>query len=173
MKSRWLQTFLLLLCLLAGSLDTTVGRGEVWTEGESYTPMPGHHHLPFEIVAWGSDGDHLVGFSIYKARRHRGDRPLGTVRGLSRAEWFCPNVTFQISQSWDGPWRTLGKAQQGRELLAFDPTKGYARLRVNLDAFKPYVEALECGRIVLESGETATVGLKGLVPPSQRRERRE
>jgi hypothetical protein len=144
-------------------------RGESWSEGESYTPMPGQQHPPFEVVGWGSDGAHLYGLFIYTLSRHPDDPPVGIVRGVSDGDWFRPNVTLQVSESWNGPWRTVGTLELGRELLTIEASKGHAGLRVALDAFKPYVATLRCGRIVLDSSETATIGLKGLILPSQRR----
>jgi hypothetical protein len=145
--------------------------GESWTEGVSYTPMPGQHHPPFETIGWGSDGSQLFGLLIYKYRRYPDDSPPATLHGKQRDDWFWPNVTFQVSCSWRGPWKTIGRSRQGRETLGIDRARGYAGLKTDLDVFKPYIGKLECGRIVVESGEAATLDINNLVPPSQRRER--
>jgi hypothetical protein len=169
MTSRFLATLLSLLPLVAVAVSSAAERGESWSEGESYTPMPGQHHPSFEVVGWGSDGQHLYGLFIYKLSRYPDDPPVGIVRGVSDGDSFRPNATLQVSESWDGPWRTVATLKLGQELLAIEASKGYAGLRVTLDAFKPYVATIPCGRVVLDSSETATVGLKGLIPPSQRR----
>ena len=169
MTSRLTVALLSLLFCIPAPVATAAERGESWSEGESYTPMPGEHHPPFEVIGWGSDGEHLYGIFIYKLSRYPDDPPLGTVRDVNDGDWFQPNATLQVSKSWDGPWNTVGSVQLGRELLTIEPSNGYAGLRVTLDAFRPYISAVLCGRVVLDSSETATIGLNGLIPPSQRR----
>ncbi len=95
-----MNAWLALILTLALNESVT---GEAWDTCESYTPMPGEHHKPFEIGCWGDDGRQLHGFFTYAARRYPDDTPAATLHGKRDRESFRPNVTFQIS-------RTLGRA---------------------------------------------------------------
>jgi hypothetical protein len=157
---------------LNASVAALVAR-EPWDTCESYTPMPGDHHKPFEIGCWGDDGKELHGFFTYAARRYPGDLPPARLHGKRDAEWFRPNVTFQISRTWDGPWKTIGRLRVGDDVFTVDTAKGGSGLQVQLEAFRPYLRKFQCGRVVLESGEAATIDLDNLLPQKERPKRHE
>jgi hypothetical protein len=81
---------------------------------------------------------------------------------------FGRNVTFQVSHDWKGPWKTIARSLQGHDTLAIDTAKGYAAVESDLTPFKRWLGKLNCGRIVLESGEAATFDINNLLPPDKR-----
>ncbi len=137
-----------------------------WTKGETSTLVPGLHHPAFDISTWGSDdGYHLVGHFVYKARRYPDDPPVAALHGKQREDWFWPNATLQVSGDCRDSWQTIERSQHGQETLQLDGSKGGAGLTVSFEAFKPWLGKAECGRVVLESGETFSFSLSSLIPP--------
>ena len=118
---------------------------------------------PFQLFCWGSDGQQLYGLFSYAAHRFPGDPPPATLHGRRNGTSFRPNAVLQVSDSWEGPWRTVARVHSGKDGFAVDRQKGVSYLRVRLDAFMRHMRGTHCGRVVLESGEAATVDLRKLL----------
>ena len=151
---RCVRILLVSACLLA-----VVSRANAWETCESYTPMPGHHHAPFELGCWGVDDSHLHALFTYPWRRYPDDPAPVPLHGKKDGQFFRPNVTFQIGRCWAGPWKTIGRSHAGDDLLKIDKAKGGGALEVQLDIFRPHLRSGKCGRVVLESGEGAAFRL--------------
>jgi hypothetical protein len=139
---------------------STCAAGEPWEVCQfvAYTKPQ-----PFYLFCWGDDGNSFYGTFTYAAYRAHGEPPPASLHGTRDGEWFRPNVTLQISRSWDGPWKTIKRLRVGTEVFTVDKDKGASDLRVRLDAFRPHLRSIRCGRIVLESGEAATIDLSKLL----------
>src|SRR5437868_2709293 len=139
--------------IVSGCILVAAASADAWDTCESYTPMPGHHHPPFELGCWGDEGSHLHGAFMYAWRRYPDDPAPTTLRGKREGDFFRPNVTFQIGRCWKGPWKTIGHLHVGDDVLKIDKAKGAGLLEVQLDIFRPHLRTGKCGRVVLESGE--------------------
>ena len=95
---------------------------------------------PFYLSCWGDDGKSLYGKFTYAAR-------LPSQR---------PTVILQVSQTWDGPWKTVARVCADREVLQSGDA---SRLRVRLSAFEPQLRSHKAGRVVLATGDIATISL--------------
>lgn len=58
-------------------------------------------------------------------------------------------------------------------MFTVDTVKGVSGLSVRLEAFRPYLRKFRSGRVVLESGEAATIDLNNLLPEKDRPKRDE
>ena len=155
------------------TMPCVLSLGSEWFhECRTSHPSAGHHEPPFEIGCWGDDGAHLEGFFAYAMGfRHPDDPPPTTLHGKHDGDAFRPNVTFQIGRSSDGPWKTIGRLHTGDDALTVDPSKGAFGLYIQLDAFRPHLRKIQHGRVVLESGEAATIDLDHLLPEKERPQR--
>ena len=164
-----MNTWRILIAFAAlGASAIAAGSRPSWQTCESYTPIQGEHHKPFEIGCWGDDGGQLFGFFGYTTRRYPDDTPASTLRGRSEGKSFRPNVRLQISHSWKGPWKTVRRLHVGDHLLTVDRMGDGTGLEVELEAFRPYLRKFQCGRVVLETGEAARVYLDDLIPEKDR-----
>ncbi len=98
---------------------------------------------PFYLNCWGDDGKSLYGTFIYHA-----------IPASDR-----PSVALQISRSYDGPWTPVGRVRATRKVLQNDARGRASRLRAPLEAFRRHLRSHGCGRIVLDTGEVATIDL--------------
>jgi len=97
----------------------------------------------FYLTSWGNDGKSLYATFTYAA--------------IPKSEH--PKVALEISQSWDGPWKTVARLRADREVLQSGPRCDASRLRVRLGAFEPHLRSHKAGRVVLATGEAATISL--------------
>lgn len=82
---------------------------------------------------------------------------------------FCPSVEAQVGDNRNGPWITCVQPKRAGEatVLRVDPTSS-AKLVVDLEVFRPYIEKTKYGRLVLNTGDVALFELDQLRPPKER-----
>ena len=96
----------------------------------------------FYLSCWGEDGKSMFGKFTYAA--------------IPQSKH--PRVVLQVSRTWEGPWKTVARVRADREILE-SRTGGASRLHVGLGAFAPHLRSHEAGRVVLPTGEIATIRL--------------
>ncbi len=98
---------------------------------------------PLYLGRWGHDGKTLFATFMYAGSP-------ASVR---------PKVALQVSQTWDGPWKTVARVRADREVLQSGARGDASQLRVRLGAFGRYLRSHKAGRVVLDTGESATISL--------------
>jgi len=118
----------------------TCAAGEPWEAAEfvAYSEPQ-----PFYLSSWGHDGKHLFATFMYN--------------GIPTSEH--PKLVLQVSHSWKGPWKTVGRVLADREVLQSGARGDASQLHVRLAAFERHLTSYEAGRVVLATGEAATISL--------------
>jgi hypothetical protein len=152
---------ILLLIAAATSSNAKPPCGSFWSGGISWTPMPGHHHPPFEIIGASCEDGHLYGMFLYSLNRFTDDPPrVKQIKGTATPEKFWPNVAIELADSADGPWKRLATSSHGSDTARPLKGKRYYAFDVKMDAIATYIGKAKWARVVLESGgETALIDI--------------
>jgi hypothetical protein len=76
-----------------------------------------------------------------------------------------PKLSLQVSHDWEGPWSTVARVRARSERL--QGSSAY-RVRVQLESFRPHLSSHACGRVVLDSGDAASITLSKLLGGEER-----
>ena len=140
---RMISRVIIILALVA----TMSGAAEPWQASQFVVYSKPEK---FYLTTWGHDGKTLYAEFTYAAipKSHH------------------PMLSLQIAQSWQGPWKTVARVRADREVLQSGARGDASRLRVTLDAFEPHLRSHKAGRVVLGTGDAATISLCKLLHES-------
>ena len=102
-----------------------------------------------------SQGEHLVG-SCVLARQEKG-RPQLVIQGhLNKIGDFTPNVSLAVSDRKDGDWKIIESslADKVDVTLTGAPHIDMLFIRIQFDAFQPYIGKFKYCQLTLQTGET-------------------
>jgi hypothetical protein len=85
---------------------------------------------------------------------------------------FWPDVTLQVKNELTRTWETVATphSEGTRTTVTIEPNGRNSDLTVNLNVFKPLIQAHKLGRILLKTGEASEFELKYLLPPDKRKD---
>jgi hypothetical protein len=135
------------LIIILALAATTCAAVEPWQAGEFVVYSKPQK---FYLTAWGHDGKSLYAEFTYAA--------------IPKSQH--PTLSLQIGQSWQGPWKTVARVRADKEILQSGTRGDASRLRVTLGAFEPHLRSHKAGRVVLGTGEAATISLCKLLRES-------
>ena len=102
-----------------------------------------------------SQGEHLVG-SCVLARQEKG-RPQLVIQGhLNKIGDFTPNVSLAVSDRRDGNWKVIESSLTDKVdvTLTGAPHIDMLFIRIQFDAFQPYIGKFKYCQVVLQTGES-------------------
>jgi hypothetical protein len=164
-----LALLLMWLCVQSEDADSA-DRGRSWHRVLNLSAPVNPRVEPFQIVGIGSeDGNHLVGeFLFFNYKEGEKFPPPVTIQGSRKADGtFWPRVVAQVTTEINSPWTTIQTPPPVGEAtsLVVTPKQEKQRFYVDLDIFCPMIGKMECGKIVLETGDAALFEIKDLLPP--------
>lgn len=116
--------------------------------------------LDFGGVSQGPE--HLVG--QYSLTRQRDGTQLAIQGHLDKSGEFTPNVSLEVSDQEDGNWKTIESSFSDKVdvTLTAAPHVEHLFLRIQLDAFQPYIGKFKFCRVVLQTGESDVIPMAWL-----------
>jgi hypothetical protein len=141
-----------------------------WTRGIGLqSNFPDLKLLPFYVLGVGELGAHLYGTCIYRNERETPHSDRVTLEVQTDGEEFWAIVTLQVGDDVNGPWEMIGSSARGGEVikLKVDSAASSPQLKVDLEAYRPFIEKHKFGRILLKSGEGAVFELADLQRPKE------
>ena len=127
---------------------------------------------PLVLGVWSGDDEHHVhGLCTY----YNITSALFTIEGIETSDGdFYPQVLSQVSDKKEGGhWKTIKESisRSGKPTkLAVEPQSPSKTLKVDLDAFLPFVGQRKYGRLLLKTGESAVFQIDDLQPPEKKTE---
>jgi hypothetical protein len=109
--------------------------------------------LEFNDIRQGPE--HLVG-SCVLARQEKG-RPQLVIQGhLNKIGDFTPNVSLAVSDRRDGNWKVIESSLTDKvdATLTGAPHIDMLFIRIQFDAFQPYIGKFKYCQVTLQTGET-------------------
>jgi len=102
-----------------------------------------------------SQGEHLVG-SCVLTRQKEGTPQLMIQGHFNKIGEFTPNVSLAVSDRKDGSWKIIESslADKVDATLTAAPHIDHLFMRVQLDAFQPYIGKFKFCQVTLQTGET-------------------
>jgi hypothetical protein len=110
---------------------------------------------PFEVNDVSQGSEHLVGSGVLH-REEKGRRQLMIQGHLNELGEFTPNVSLAVSDREDGSWKMIESFLSDKVdvTLAAAPHINQLYLRIQLDAFHPYIGKFKFCQITLQTGES-------------------
>jgi len=112
------------------------------------------HRLDFYDISQGPE--HLLG-AFCLERRSEGAGPQLMIQGhLNKRGEFTPNVSLEVSDRKDRNWKTIESsfADKVDVTLTGGPHIDKLLIRIQLDAFQPYIGKFKFCRVALQTGES-------------------
>lgn len=125
--------------------------------------------LPFYVLGVGELAGHLHGTCIYLNRQETPPQERVTLEVQSDGEELWAIVVLQVGNDTKGPWETIGSSAGTGPIikLKIDSDASSPQLKVDLEAYRPFIEKFRFGRIVLKDGESAIFELSELRRPHE------
>jgi hypothetical protein len=134
----------------------------IWGRSYSLHSLPDGKDTRLEVGDISQGPEHLVGvFDLTRQRQGRG-RQLVIQGHLNKRGEFTANVSLEVGNQEDGGNWTSIESSFSNEVdvtLTAAPHIEALFIRVQLDAFQPYIGKFKFGRIVLQTGESTVVPL--------------
>ena len=141
-------------CLAADKPNHSEKR--IW--GASYmrelAPDGKDRRLEFFDISQGPE--HLLGGFVLE-RRVEGTVPQLVIQGhFNKSGEFTPNVSLEVSDREDGNWKIIESSFSDQIALTLTGAPHIDKLvmRIQLDAFQPYIGKFKYCRVVLQTGES-------------------
>ena len=110
--------------------------------------------LEFDGVSQGRE--HLMGEFVLE-RRIEGTVPQLAIQGhFNKMGEFTPNVSLEVSDRGDGNWKPIESSFSDKVdvTLTGAPHIDKLFMRIQLDAFQPYIGKFKFCRVALQTGES-------------------
>lgn len=169
------ERLVITVCLL-GALcvsSSTYAEGQkVWSRMISAEPANSIDRAREFVLVSVDQGDvHLVGTWSYTNGAVGSEIPPRVViEGTKTADGgFWPDVRLEVRKGRKGKWKRIAQSPNRgeRATVRIEPKATSFDLMVNLDAFKPFLNKYESGKIVLDTGWSSEFELKDLLPPER------
>jgi hypothetical protein len=121
---------------------------------------------PLEVDDISQGPEHLVGSCTLT--RGKKDRPPLVVQGhLNEIGEFTPNVSLAVSDRDDGDWKIIQSsfADKVDVTLTGGHHIDHLFIRIQLDAFQPYIGKYKYCQVTLQTGETDVFPMEWLKGP--------
>lgn len=95
------------------------------------------------------------------------------VKLVIEGEWrqgvFWATASLQVSDLARGPWRSISSQsnKRGSARVVVEPGGMLKDLKIDLEAFRSYIDRFRVGRVVLNSGDAGVLLLSDLKPPER------
>lgn len=157
-----MKTCILLLALIAGQMLCLAEDNPVEKEKPTWGASYHRHYLPdgkatrLEGLDVSQGPEHLIG-SFALTRQREGTVPQLVIHGhLNKMGEFTPNVTLEVSNQKDGNWKTIESSFSDKVdvTLTGGPHIDNLDVRIQFDAFQPYIGKFKFCRVTLQTGES-------------------
>jgi hypothetical protein len=152
-----MKTHILFVGLMVGQIACFAQENSVTKEkrtwGATYwRTMEKAQRLELDDISQGPE--HLVG-SCVLTREEKGGSQLVVQGHLNKIGEFTPNVSLAVSDRKDGNWKIIESslADKVDVTLTGAPHIGQLYLRIQFDAFQPYIGKFKFCQITLQTGE--------------------
>ena len=117
--------------------------------------------------------DHLLG-AFCLERRSAGAVPQLVIQGQLKRGEFIPNFSLAVSDQKDGKWKTIESSFSDKVevTLTGAPHVDKLIIRIQLDAFQPYIGKFKFCLVTLQTGESDVFPMAWLTEDGQRSEQR-
>jgi hypothetical protein len=124
---------------------------------------------PFEIDDISQRSDHLVGSGVLSCE-NKGVGQLAIQGHLNEVGEFTPNVSLAVSDRDDGNWKIVESSFSDKVdvTLTAAPHVNQLYLRIQFDAFQPYIRKFKFCRVTLQSGEADVFPMEWLLDPQEK-----
>jgi hypothetical protein len=124
---------------------------------------------PFEIDDISQGPDHLVGSGVL-SRENKGIGQLAIQGHLNEVGEFAPNVSLAVSDRDNGDWKIIESSLSDKVdvTLTGAPHVNMLFLRIQFDAFQPYIRKFKFCRVTLQSGEADIFPMEWLQEPQEK-----
>ena len=111
------------------------------------------HRLDFYDISQGPE--HLLG-AFCLERRSAGAVPQLVIQGQLKRGEFIPNFSLAVSDQKDGKWKTIESSFSDKVevTLTGAPHVDKLIIRIQLDAFQPYIGKFKFCLVTLQTGES-------------------
>jgi hypothetical protein len=141
-----------------------------WSRGVDFqSNVPGQKAMPFYLLSVGELAGHLFGTCIYLNQKEGPSQDRVTLEVQTDGDELWPLVTLQVANDVKGPWQLIGSSGATGVIikLKIDSEARSPQLRVDLEAYRSFIEKYRFGQIVLRSGESAIFELADLRRPKE------
>lgn len=152
-----MKNYILLAGLIAGQM-ACFGQGKpdenvkrTWSFGQHITR---NKFQPLECTLFRQDPEHLVGSCVLN--RKEKTSPQLVIQGhLNKSGEFTPNVSLAVSDREDGNWKTIESSLSDKVDATLTGAAHIEKLfmRIQLDAFQPYIGKFKFCQVTLQTGE--------------------
>jgi len=124
---------------------------------------------PFEIDDISQGPDHLVGSGVL-SREDKGIGRLAIQGHLNKVGEFTPNVSLAVSDRDDGNWKIIESSFSDKVdvTLTAAPHVNNLFIRIQFDAFQPYIRKVKFCRVTLQTGEADVFPMEWLQDPQEK-----
>jgi hypothetical protein len=125
--------------------------------------------MPFYVLSVGEVAGHLFGTCIYFNQKEGPSQDRVTLEVQTDGDELWPLVELQVANDVKGPWKVIGSSGATGVIikLKIDSEARSPQLRVDLEAYRPFIGKYRFGQIALKTGERAIFELADLSPPKE------
>ena len=153
-----MKTHIFFIALIVGHIVCLAQDTPVTTEKRTWGATHWITRLkfqPFEVQDISQGPEHLV-CSCVLTRGQKEGPPLVIQGHLNKIGEFTPNVSLAVSDRKDGNWKIIESslADKVDVTLTGAPHIDHLFMRIQLDAFEPYIGKFKFCQVTLQTGET-------------------
>lgn len=157
-----MKTHILLVALLVGKMtcfgEDPPNRNEkrIWGRSLIGEAIPDGKDKRLDLFDISQSPEHLLG-GLVLIRQVKRTTPQLVIQGhLNKMGEFTPNVCLDVSDREDGNWKTIHSSFSDKVDLTLTGAPHIDKLyiRIQLDAFQPYIGRFKYCRVVLQTGES-------------------
>lgn len=152
----------LLIGLIAGPIFCISGEKpeqddtSLWDRSYELTPLPDGKERGLNVLSINQGRKHLEGLWVVERRMKKTVPELAIQGHFDKKGEFTANVSLEVSDREDGNWRTIESSFSDKVDVTLEgaPHMDKLFIRIQLDAFQPYIGMFKFCRVVLQTGES-------------------